>query len=264
MDHQKIDICGHFTNSQKYIVFIPLLFFQIWLAHALCFFSHEFSHSITAWLLGWKENPLALNYGHLSVAILLAQFGIDENVNYQPIFSTGLGRQAGIIAAAGMVIGNMFITYTLSRWFYRLAKRRNSQTWGMFFYLTAVASLGNLWDYIPIRTFATGGDIHIMTQGFDCSPWLILLVLGVPTMFGLIYFFRKIQPDTLLWLFPNSKTKRGIMIVLTSFGLFSFYGAAGWVDEYGLESKWLSIFSIFVVFPVMTLYGFWHIKKTSQ
>lgn len=29
----------------------------------------EFSHSLTAWILGWKSNPLALNYAQPSVVV---------------------------------------------------------------------------------------------------------------------------------------------------------------------------------------------------
>jgi hypothetical protein len=264
MNNQQINTRQNSTYSQKFAVFIPVILFQIWLSHALCFFPHEFSHSIVAWLLGWKTNPLALNFAHPSVAVLLAQFGINENVNYEPIFATGHGWQAAIIAAAGMAIGNMLITYPLSRWFYRIAKRLGSRNWAMLFYLATVASIGNFWDYVPIRIFATGGDMHTIARGFECSPWLVLLVLGTPTALALVYFFRKIETDTLSWLFPNSATQRGLLIILTSLGLFGFYGAAGWAEDLGPESKWLSILSIFVIFPLMTVYGFWRLKKTER
>ena len=33
------------------------------IVHALAYFHHEYSHSTTAWLLGFKASPFAINYG---------------------------------------------------------------------------------------------------------------------------------------------------------------------------------------------------------
>jgi len=97
-------------------VFVLTIVWQLWLAHAIAFFAHEYSHSFVAWMLGWKANPLALNYAHLSWIIVLTQLGIDQNVDEVPIFHGGHGVQAAMISAAGMVIGNLLLTLPLSRW----------------------------------------------------------------------------------------------------------------------------------------------------
>ena len=246
------------------MIFIPLVILQLWLAHALVFFPHEFAHSFTAWLLGWKANPLALNYGTPSLAVVLAQFGINENVNYQPIFSSGNGWVAGIIAASGMVIGNMLVTFFLSLWLYRMAHRRHLPIFGMLLYWTTVASVGNFWDYVPIRVFATSGDMFTIAKGFACSPWLVLLVLGIPTAIALVYLFQKFQAKALMWFFPDSKVKRGLMIILTAFAIFGFYGAAGWAEDCGPESRWLSKFSVLILAPLMMIYGLWNDRKSVQ
>ena len=169
--------------------------------------------------------------------------------------------QAGIIAAAGMVIGNMLITYSLSRWFYAIAKQRGSRTWVMFSYWLTVASIGNFIDYVPVRTFADGGDMFTVAKGFACSPWLVLLVLGIPTLIGLLYFFLRIESQTLIWLFPESAAKRNIILFLTAFIIFGFYGAAGWIEDCGPESRWISIISVFAMVPLMTLFGWWRTKN---
>jgi hypothetical protein len=77
---------------------------------------HEYAHSFTAWLLGWKANPFALNYAHPTLTVLLIQLGIDQKVNEAPIFASGHGVQAAIISAAGAVIGNGLTSFSLSRW----------------------------------------------------------------------------------------------------------------------------------------------------
>jgi hypothetical protein len=201
--------------------------FQMWAAHACVFFAHEYAHSFTAWLLGWKSNPLALDPAHPTLVVFLLQMGINQNVDERPIFASGHGSHAAIIGAAGALLGNALISYTLSRWGYWKARQIGSRGWGMFAYWATVASVGNFLDYVPVRTFTTEGDMGSIQRGFGWSPWTILVVLGIPTLLAIIYFFARIEPVTLAWLFPESAGKRWVVAVLTAFVLFGFYGAAG-------------------------------------
>jgi hypothetical protein len=241
--------------ARSWPVFILLTAVQLWLAHAIAFFAHEYSHSTTAWLLGWKANPLALHYSHPSIAVILAQYGIDENVDYTPIFASGHHNQAGIIAAAGMILGNALITYALSRWLYKKAKQHGSQLIATFAYWLTVASLGNLIDYVPVRTFAFDDDMHTVATGFQVSPWIILLVFGIPFLIMFVHFFRKIESQSLHWLFPKSPAQRIIVMLLTAFVIFAFYGSAGWVEYSGPVSTHISMVSVCVVFPLIALWG---------
>ena len=239
-------------SQRSWPFFGLLLLVQIWAAHVFAFFPHEFAHSFTAWLLGWKSNPLALNYAHPTPIVLLAQFGIDQKVNEAPIFASGHGNQAALIAAAGMVIGNGLITYPMSRLGYAMASNRNSRGWAMFFYWTTVTSIGNFIDYVPVRTFSTGGDMFSMERGFGWSPWTVLVVLGVPIACVLIYFLLRIQPVTVSWLFPDSPARRAVLIVLTGAVLWGFYGADGLVEGGSLAHQ-MSKLSVFVLLPTITV-----------
>jgi hypothetical protein len=211
-------------------VFLAYTLLLMWAAHACVFFAHEYAHSFTAWLLGWKSNPLALDYAHPTLVVFLLQMGINQNVDETPIFASGHGPHAAIIGAAGAVLGNGFITYPLSRWGYAKAKQIGSRGWAMFAYWATVASVGNFLDYVPIRTFTTEGDMGSIQRGFGCSPWAILVVLGIPTLLALIYLFVRIVPTTLAWIFPGSAAKRLFVSFLTAFTIFGFYGAAGWFE----------------------------------
>jgi hypothetical protein len=234
--------------------FAVLTIVQLWLTHAIAFFAHEYAHSATAWLLGWKTNPLALTYGHLTAANLLAMSSIDENVDYAPIFATGHGWQASIIAAAGVAIGNGLLTYPFSRWGYAAAKRRGSRTWAMLSYWLCVMSVGNLICYVPVRTFSFREDMHTVAQGFHCSPWWILLVLGAPFAVALVHFFARFEPQALIWIAPNSPTQRGILAFLTAFAIFGFFGLAGWSDS-GAISHQISLASVSILFPLAAVAG---------
>jgi hypothetical protein len=158
--------------------------------------------------MGWKSNPLALYYAHPTLVVFLAQLGINQDVNEAPIFANGHGRDAAIIAAAGMVIGNGLISFSLSRFGYAVAERRNHKGWAMFFYWTTVASLANFIDYVPVRTFTSDGDMGSIERGFGWSPWIVLLVLGLPAAILLIYFLLRIEPATMSRLFQMTGPNR--------------------------------------------------------
>lgn len=241
------------VQEYHWTIFVLLTVAQLWIAHAFVFFAHEYAHSFMAWALGWKTNPLALNYAHPTLRVLLIQVGINQNVDELPIFASGHGAQAAMIRAAGVVIGNALLTYSLSRWGYSVARRHASRGWALLCYWVSVASIGNFIDYVPIRTFTDGTDLHqdmfAVEKGFGWSPWTLLIVFGIPTLCALVYFFIRIEPATLRWVFPRSAARRAAMAVLSAFILFGFYGAAGLVDG-GPVSHRMSVFSLCVVSPL--------------
>lgn len=88
------------------------------LAHAVAYLAHEYSHSFMAWALGWMANPLALDYGKHTLDNFLFLGDVGDNVQYSPIFASGKGWAASIIALAGTYVGNAFPYFLL----YRAAK----------------------------------------------------------------------------------------------------------------------------------------------
>ena len=228
----------------------------VWAAHGVAFFLHEYAHSFTAWALGWKRNPLALHYAHPTLAVLLVQLGISQNVDEAAIFASGHAWQAASISAAGAVLGNAVVSYSLSRWLYYFAQRRDARGWAMAAYWLTVTSIGNFIDYVPVRTFIVGTDLdqdmYAVERGFDWSPWTLLLLFGVPTALAVLYFFTRIQPKTLAWLFPNSRPQRAFIAAFTSLFLFGFYGAAGWTGG-GLIAHRISVVSVCVIAPLMAV-----------
>jgi hypothetical protein len=232
--------------------FSLLIFCQLWLAHALAMGVHEFCHSFSAWLLGWKSNPWALHYPPPSLVFFLVQLGVTQDVNETPIFASGHGVDAAIIAIAGALVGNALITYPLSRWLYAKAKQAGAKAWAMLGYWLTVASVGNFFDYIPIRTFTTESDYGSVERGFGWSPWTVIVLLGIPTLAAMVYLFARIEPLTLRWLFPASRAKRSVIAVVTAAVMFCFYGAAGFVEGGPISYK-LSVLSVTILFPVMAV-----------
>lgn len=244
---------GHFARMERKIIAWPsligLLIAQLWAAHAVVFFTHEYAHSFTAWLLGWKSNPLDLNYAHPTLKVILLQLGIDQNVNEVPIFTSGHGADAALIAAAGAVLGNGLIALPLSRLAFRAAIQRRRFGWALFAYWCTVASVGNFFDYVPIRTFTLGGDMGSVERGFGWSPWTLLVIFGVPTLIAMMWLFLRVVPSTLRQLFPTSATRQALVAVVTVGVMFGFFGAVGLLEG-GPVSHWLSTVSVELILPV--------------
>ena len=227
---------------------ISLVLLQIWVAHAVVFFAHEYAHAVVAWLLGWKTNLLDLNYPKLSLTVFLIQLGIDQKVNEVPIFAAGRGLDAALIAAAGMVLGNGLITFPLSRLACAKAKEAARPAWAMLAFWVTAASIGNFLDYVPIRTFGGHGDMASLERGLGWSPWTIVVLLGVPTLLVTIWFVGWIVPATVNWLFPRTPSARYGVALVSIFGVFGFYGAVGLLEG-GPIALILSRICVFLVMP---------------
>jgi hypothetical protein len=240
------------------------LFFVLlwWFAHALGYLIHEYAHSFTAWAVGYKANPLVLNYGHLTPQNVAFLLGIDENVDYDPIFAVGKGYLASLIAVAGVLFGNGVFYYIGARGLYSFAKQRHRQALGLFAFLFCLMNVGNFWCYVPVRTFTTHGDMATVEKGLHASPWWIAAVLGTPFAIAIWHFFCTLLPDACDFLLPGEQIQRVALLGLSSFTVFVFpFGAAG-LQGYGEASHWISIFSACALFPVVVILC-WP-RKTEQ
>ena len=247
-------------QSWTRFILMTILFWL--LAHSVAFFCHEFSHSLVASALGWKKNPAALHWGPLSPMNLLLQVDIDENVDYPPIFAGGHFLQAGLIALAGIGLGNAILSLSLGLGIFAFALQRARITLANFGYWLTLMSIGNLMSYVPLRVFTTHADMHTVAIGFGWTPTQLLLYLGIPTLLGILWFFLRFQPRALLSLFPTSRARRAALIVLTSL-TFSGWFALGGLWGYGDLSHKLSLAFMLGSLPLSLLSGFLLTRQTS-
>jgi hypothetical protein len=93
-------------------------------------------------------------------------------------------------------------------------------------------------------------------KGLGWSPWTLLVVFGVPALVVVGYFFARIEPETLRWVFPQetglATGQRVVIAVLTGLVLFGFYGAAGWWDG-GAVAHRMSVWSVCLVAPLVAV-----------
>jgi len=223
----------------------------LWLAHSTGYLVHEFGHTFAAYALGFKTNPLALDYGHFDLRNVLLLSEIDENVDYDAVLATGKGSFAALIAAAGMVLGSGTF-YVISRWLYTNSKKKNRMILGSFAFLFCGMNVGNFLDYVPVRTFTTHADMARIESGLHISPWWVAIALGIPTAAAIWHLFARMLPDASLFLFPGEPASQGFLVVLSALIVFGFFGSAGWYG-YGAVSHWISVCSLCIAFPATML-----------
>lgn len=232
---------------------VGLTICQLWAAHALAFFLHEYAHATAAWLLGWKSSPLDLDYAHPTLIVFLFQLGINQKVDEAPIFASGHGVDAGIIAAAGIVVGNAIISLGLARWGWHYAISKGKRGWAMLAYWVTAASVGNLLSYVPFRVFVANGDIFSMVRGFQVSPWLLLFVLGIPTLAAIAWFVFDIAPRSARRLWPDNPSARVLMALTSAAFVFGFYGLGGLLET-DSTAHLMGQICIFGLAPIVALY----------
>lgn len=249
------------TNIWAVVRFWFVFAFLLWFAHAAGYLVHEYAHSFLAWALGYKANPVALDYGHLSMDNLVFLSDIDENVDYGPIFAAGKGYLASLIAVAGVLFGNG-LCYLASRKLYSFAKGSGRRTLALFCFLLCLMNVGNFISYVPVRTFTTHADMFTVERGLSISPWWIAVLLGVPFAVATWHFFARLLPDARRYLFPDQRASQIVLTVLSCFAIFDFFGAAGLL-RYGTASHWISAVSVCVMFPA-TLLLCWPRRKQGR
>lgn len=226
------------------IVLTPIL---ILLAHYLVVFIHEYGHAITAWILGYKNSPFALNYGGTSWSNLLMLSGIDQNVNNKLIYSLGHPGHVALIAFAGP--GIIILLFFLSSWLMH-NKKILTHPWLLYFFLFfSLWCLGGTYAYVPVRTFATQGemvDILDIEQALNISPWIIYFFVGYLVFFMMRQFFL----NNLSLVYTNvnisGRIGRASLTILCVLILFGYCGLAGFANH-GEISHFISVTSLMAI-----------------
>ncbi|MFE0577358.1 hypothetical protein [Streptomyces sp. NPDC058874] len=199
----------------------PLIFV---LTHYLAVLPHEFSHSVTAWTLGIKNEPGNIDWGGSSLWNITLLAHIDENVDYSAALAAGKNTQVAVVAFAGLGIGNL-LPYLLVR--FGLVKRtwlarRPVVLYVLFWYF--FSSLANLYDYVPMRNFAPDGDVTHFVLASGMSRWWIFVVGTWGVIWAITDLYRDILPYTLgTCRFEPERIARALVLVLTVGLMFAYF-----------------------------------------
>lgn len=235
-------------DRRFFILTIGLIF----LAHTAAYLTHEYAHATTAWLLGWMRSPIGIDYGRASLANLLFQQDVGDGVDYAPIFASGHGLQAALIAFDGPGIGNGLI-YVLCFAMLGRASIQARPTLAMFLFWLALMGAGNVWSYAPMRTVTTHADMALVARGLGISTWLLLPIVTAPALLILWSFFFRLLPLARRTFFARSQAADTLVTVMSCFFYFVFFGDNGLDFSYGEVCALLSIGSQFVVFPLAVM-----------
>ena len=104
----------------------------------------------------------------------------------------------------------------------------------------------NFYDYVPIRTFATHGDITNLVMGLGISPWYIYIVLGYVVAFVIWHFFTRTLIHAFMHLQLTTTALQASLMMVSVMLLFGYFGMAGFLD-YGQISHFLSATSVILI-----------------
>lgn len=240
------------TNQAWLLILLTPFFFYV--THAIAFFTHEYAHSFSAWVFGFKNNPLILNFGDTSLGNVLFFIKMDENVSFK-LFYLAHPWEASFIAFAGIISNAILFLIAISA---LLSKKTHGQIYYYFFIWFATMNLGNFNDYIPSRTFATHGDIGEILTFLSISPWWIMVLFGYPICYCFWFFYSKVLPVVYKKLVINDIQKI-ILLTMLTFTLFALFGGAPGYSDYGPESHLFSLLFIYSM-PIVII-ACWPTRK---
>jgi len=223
-------------HPRKYIIQAAATVVFLMASRHLMVLAHEWTHSGAAWLLGNKPHPLDINYGDWALLT------VDENVNYDALIAAGRGWKASLIAISAPAAN--LLLFLLCMKILSLSYLRNRKYLYSFVFWFAVMNIGELFSYIPIRTFTGNrGDIGHFTHGLGITPWAVFLPGVLITVSGLWYLFSRMLPRFYRVNSISGTAARRIYAGITIFVIFFWFGSSAFYD-YGPGSA-LSLWSLF-------------------
>lgn len=243
-DYKKIGV----NISFLYLPIITVFF--IFLAHHSSMLLHEWTHGMFAWIFGYKKNPFDIYYGDWTL------LNAWESIDYKAILGEGRGWIISIIAISPIILGG--ILYLAGILLLSVRKIQSKKILWYFLFWFTLSNLGQVFDYIPGRTFTQyqdgllRGDIGHFIQGINLSPWIVFLPGISFVVIGIIIFLIIEVPQLcVIMKISSSRRKKYLMVVLIYF--FSWYGMAGF--QYSFLSNIFCCLSILMVPIIFVIFN---------
>jgi hypothetical protein len=234
------------------VIFALMTVAIIVVTHAVAYLTHEFSHSFTAWALGYMANPLALDYGDLTPANVVLLSAVGDNVPYDAILSGGHGLAVAVIALAGPFVGNALLYVCLAAFAARV-RMRSAMLTSLLFWLMLMCA-GNVWSYVPIRAITTHADIAIAASGLRIGVWPLFPVLLVPSLMVVGHFFVRTCPSLIPTIAAHRPARATLVIAVAATWFFTFFGGLGLFANYGEVAQVFSLVSFLILMPIAMIW----------
>ncbi|MCX5811424.1 MAG: hypothetical protein NT178_02615 [Proteobacteria bacterium] len=200
----------HIRETLKYMIIVVVTFAVL---QALVIIMHEFTHSISAWLLGCMPNPLGIVWGNP-----LTMTCWDEGVHYYRLFPSANCATEAIIG--GSPLGVHAVIVILGLVFLQKEGMKNRKWLMHILFWFVIANFMELIAYILMRPFASGGDTGHFNRGLGLSPWILFIVGTLMIMVGLHILFRRILPLMYAIFARKNRLSEWMILSLTAFFLF--------------------------------------------
>jgi hypothetical protein len=200
------------------------------LTHYAAVLPHEFCHSIVAWFVGIKPVPGDISWGPGNALNILLLVDIDENVDYSDALEAGRRWQVALVAFAGPIIANGGL-YLITRRLITLQYFASRPYIAYVLFWFVVMNAANLFCYIPIRVFASDGDVHHFLLATQISPWWVYAVGGYLVLWAMIDLYRIPLPWVLGTCGFTGRTERALVLILTTALTFGYFAVPGLLED---------------------------------
>ncbi|WP_250487045.1 hypothetical protein [Caballeronia sp. GaOx3] len=220
-----------------FIVLTPAFFIlSLWVSA----FPHEYAHSITAWLFGYKLHPFDIDYGGFNWKNVLFVDGIDENVNYFLIYLFGDKFAIGMIAFAGPFIATLLLYFASLRLIH--SAQLKSRPYLFYFLLWVnVTNLSELISYVLLRSVTKHGDLGHIEFAWGISQWLVFSVGCILLSIATWKFFSRTIVDLYFVAGAKQVPFKLFFVLLFSIYLFAYPAARVLLENNDFFSMGMSV-----------------------
>ncbi len=198
-------------KSTIYYIFIAVITFLM-LQSALVLM-HEFTHSTTAYLLGYTPKPFSIVWGNF-----IMMTGWDEGVPYSKLFPIGGNIDESIIGAMPLLVHTLIVSLGLLLLTRKFMLKHKNIFHIVFWFI--IANMMELIAYIIMRPFATGGDTGHFNRGLEISPWFLFFIGASLIVYALHIIFTNILPRIYLLFACTNRVLQYAILTMTAFIMF--------------------------------------------
>ncbi|MFA4876355.1 MAG: hypothetical protein WC586_03005 [Methanoregula sp.] len=195
------------------VLYTVIMLTTFFVMQAVVILLHEFTHSITAHLLGVMPDPFGIVWGNS-----ITMTGWDEGVRYSQLWATGRDLDGAITGVMPLVVHTIIITCGL---ILLLSGVLRKHKWGfhlVFWFI--VANMMELFAYMPMRAFASNGDTGNFNHGMGLSPWVLLIPGTILVLLLLYYLLLRTLPGMYVVVAEGSRTLQYLILYFFAFAIF--------------------------------------------